>query len=344
MATVVKRVDESVSVVGSTSKAVMERVAIAVRGLRSYALARPSPDVAQIAFVNKKLFGSSTHVCTVTVSSGPRGTNVSIQGEIEPSRLDQLRAAVLGTSMEDLHDRDRADESGAAGPPPSPRPPMAPPPLPPMATSAHANSWQPSPAPVTVAPSIVPAQSVPLLNVVRLIQAPMTPPVGASPQPIFSPLIPPQPGWSRQGSSAQPVPDQAMEDNRTIMRPYSSGPQRAAPVDRRVDTARAIVVALGDGRHFDLVQRVLVGRDPVARTEDLGATLVRVDDDGVSKTHLVIGRTGDDPWLEDRGSTNGTMILDASGRNVVVPPTQRTIVSIPATVLIGDQRLSISWQ
>lgn len=346
MATAVKRVDESLSIVGSSSKAVMERVAIAVRGLRGYSLARPSPDVAHIAFVNKKLLGSTTHVCTVTLASGPRGMNVSIQGEIEMSRLDQLRAAVLGTSMEDLHDRDRASESGAAGPsatsPGPPPPPMSMPGLP----SSFPNSWQASPPPVAMAPNPIPpapAQSAPLMNVMHSTQVPMTSPLGTSPQPSRM-VIPPQPGWSREGPSALLAPQQAMEDNRTIMRPYSSGSHRAASNGHRADGLRPSAVTLGDGRQFDLAQRVIIGRDPAARAEDVGAALVRVDDGGVSKSHLVIGRSGDDVWLEDRQSMNGTMILDSAGQSVKVPPAQRTIVSIPATVLIGDQRLFITWR
>ena len=386
----VRRIDESLTVVGSSAKAVMERVEISVRGLKGYTIARPSMDVAQIAYVVSKLLGSKTHVCTVSVSSDPRRLSVSIQGEIEESRADPLRAAIMGTSLEGLHHRD----PGTFGPPTSssaPTPPV-------FATSAPTQfvpQFQPAPthrAPVIASafvsvppigappgllapppaarsfpahPSTTPSPTVraPAVSAVDDGAAGVVSPtpawfLSASPQPPAPPTPsapippsvaptppapPPPPSGPHQAparSDGNHFETNAVENSRTIVRPYGQNvPKR---VDALVPGARPIVVEMSSGQRFELTARVLFGRNPVARADDGSAQLVAVQDAGVSKTHLAVGRSGDDAWLEDRGSTNGTTILNSVGELVVVTGTQRITLSLPATVIIGDTRVTIS--
>ena len=376
----VRRIDESLTVVGSSAKAVMERVEISVRGVKGYTIARPSMDVAHIACVVSKLLGSKTHFCTVTVSSDPRRLSVSIQGELEESRADPLRAAIMGTSLEGLHHHD----PGTFGPPhvssaPTPSvfatsaPPQfvpqfqsAPTHRPPVIASAFVTGVPPvgaAPGPLAPPPAAHPPTGPPPTVRAPAVSAadngaagvvsptpawflsaslqPSAPPTPSAPTPPSAPLTPP-PG-------PHPVPARpdgnhfetnAVENSRTIVRPYGQNVPRL--VDALVPVARPIMVEMSSGQRFELTARVLLGRNPVARADDGSAQLVAVHDAGVSKTHLALGRSGDDAWLEDRGSTNGTTILNSVGELVVVTDTQRIILSLPATMIIGDTRVTIS--
>ena len=374
-----RRIDESLTVVGSSTKAVMERVEISVRGLKGYTIARPSMDVAQIAYVVSKLLGSKTHVCTVTVSSDPRRLSVSIQGELEESRADPLRAAIIGRSLEELHHHD----PGTFGPPPASSAPTpsvfatsaptqfvpqfqpAPTHRPPVIASAIVTGVAPvgaAPGPLAPAPAARPSSGHPLTGPPPPVRAPAvsaadnggagvvspTPAwfLSASPQPPAptppsAPLMPP-PGAHQvpARSDGKHFETNAVENSRTIVRPYGQNVPRR--VDASVPGVRPIMVEMSSGQRFELTARVLLGRNPVARADDGSAQCVAVHDAGVSKTHLALGRSGDDAWLEDRGSTNGTTILNSVGELVVVTDTQRIILSLPATVIIGDTRVTIS--
>jgi hypothetical protein len=101
------------------------------------------------------------------------------------------------------------------------------------------------------------------------------------------------------------------------------------------------IVRVSDGRSIPLAEVMLFGRDPSTR-DGVQATLVPVDDPTISKTHLAIGREHGCVWIEDRHSTNGTQMLDALGRQVIVPPGVRTVVVLPVTLLLGDTTLTVA--
>lgn len=108
-------------------------------------------------------------------------------------------------------------------------------------------------------------------------------------------------------------------------------------------TRGGAVLQLQDGRRFALAPRMLLGRDPAPRDDaDTGAILVVIADDAISKTHLAMGRQGDAVWVEDRRSTNGTMLLDGLGRQVSLASGQRSVFGLPMTIVIGDTTASIS--
>ena len=129
-----------------------------------------------------------------------------------------------------------------------------------------------------------------------------------------------------------------VDSDHTVMRPASMSPVAATQTAKR-----KLALSMSDGRRFELTARMLIGRDPAPREGDDGASLVKLDDDAVSKTHAAFGRQGDSVWVEDRGSTNGSVLVDESGRHVALLPGQRVLLTPPATVVIGDTTISAIW-
>lgn len=54
----------------------------------------------------------------------------------------------------------------------------------------------------------------------------------------------------------------------------------------------------GTGRSVEVARRIVIGRGAAAD--------VRIDDDYASESHVAFGVEGDQVWVEDLGSTNGT--------------------------------------
>jgi predicted component of type VI protein secretion system len=83
-----------------------------------------------------------------------------------------------------------------------------------------------------------------------------------------------------------------------------------------------------------------VGRnpDPVA-----GARVVNVSDPGrsVSKTHLMLGRDAEGPWVVDRGSTNGTLVTLPDGQRIVCLPDRRVRLAEGSVIQFGDLSLTV---
>jgi uncharacterized RDD family membrane protein YckC len=99
-------------------------------------------------------------------------------------------------------------------------------------------------------------------------------------------------------------------------------------------------VRLPDGTLLDLDSPVLVGRnpDPVP-----GARAVAVTDPGrsVSKTHLMVGRDADGPWVVDRGSTNGTLVTLPDGQRIVCLADRRVRLVEGSVIAFGDLSLTV---
>ena len=261
-----RRVDESLVVSGSSARSITERVEIAMRGIDGYVITRPSPDIVQIAKVVRRLASRRTQICTVTVVSEPQRLVVALHGEIDDDRLESLKAAILGSSIEGLRDY---DVSSFAVPAVT---------QPPAAAFEPSSDW------------------------------------------FVTPIVPP------------------VDSDHTVMRPASMSPVAATQTAKRT-----LALSMSDGRRFELTARMLIGRDPAPREGDDGACLVKLDDDAVSKTHAAFGRQGDSVWVEDRGSTNGSVLVDESGRHVALIPGQRVLLIPPATVVIGDTTISAIW-
>lgn len=130
------------------------------------------------------------------------------------------------------------------------------------------------------------------------------------PEPLPEPVPAPEPGPDPQSARAVPV---------SFTLTASTGER---------------IVATGSG---------LLGRRPIAQPGEEFAQLISIADPerSVSKTHLEFGIDGDEFWVCDRYSANGTVIRppDAAPRNC--EPGRRYRVPRGARVEIGDQFLDL---
>ena len=97
------------------------------------------------------------------------------------------------------------------------------------------------------------------------------------------------------------------------------------------------------GEELDVEGDGLVGRSPA--TEPGVAHVVSIDDPdrSISKAHLAFGPEpgGRRLWVVDRGSTNGTVLVDPDGTSVALPPGTRAVVERGWTVRFGRRSLLV---
>ncbi|MDQ1288134.1 MAG: hypothetical protein QG622_1699 [Actinomycetota bacterium] len=169
-------------------------------------------------------------------------------------------------------------------------------------------------------------------------------PAPPGPAPV-SPISRP-PG--RPPLAGNPTPGPASAPSSDAGTPYAptgpSGAPQAAP--GRVATAapeEAYVMRVDSGEALDLGPFCLLGREPVARDGDPPAQLVRFDDPklSVSKTHIAYGVDQQGVWVMDRNSTNGTTIIDPSGRRMTCAPGNRQYLSPGYQIQIGQRRITV---
>lgn len=152
---------------------------------------------------------------------------------------------------------------------------------------------------------------------------PIAPISAPPPSPAPSPWQPPAPS---SGSAPSPAP-------------APSSWQTPAPSPA---PARSIVIAIDDGQRFEVHGTVLVGRNPEPGPGEKIDALVPLPDSSrsISKTHASLRWDGRTLWVGDRGSTNGTTVVDASGTRQVSP--QAPEAAAPgSTVHFGDRSLTV---
>jgi hypothetical protein len=90
----------------------------------------------------------------------------------------------------------------------------------------------------------------------------------------------------------------------------------------------AVFVLAEDGseRRHTLDRNLLIGRGPGAD--------VRIDDEFASERHAVITVEGTGVWIEDLGSTNGTLVDER-------PVTAKTAVRRGSTVVVGRTKMVV---
>lgn len=131
--------------------------------------------------------------------------------------------------------------------------------------------------------------------------------------------------------------------------PTSSGPTSAdGDLEDDVEETRIVsgsptqspfVLHFSTGERFGVHGTGLVGRLPRPQPGERFDDLLTVHDPGksVSKTHLEIGRDGDDLWVSDRFSGNGTVVRHIDGSIRRCEPGRRYRVERGARVDIGEQ-------
>jgi len=107
----------------------------------------------------------------------------------------------------------------------------------------------------------------------------------------------------------------------------------------KTPTRAPFVLHFSTGERFGVHGTGLVGRLPRPQPGERFDDLLTVHDPGksVSKTHLELGRDGDDLWVSDRFSGNGTVVRHIDGSIRRCEPGRRYRVERGARVDIGEQ-------
>lgn len=200
----------------------------------------------------------------------------------------------------------------------------------------------PRPAPVAQAfPSLAPATPEPVIEA-----APVLPPAEIAPPSRPGTILFP---WA----SAEPDPAPAH-----LSRPKATAPVVApttalvAPpgVDDELD--RTIVVerrpfvpwrlVTDDGHVFPLrARRVLLGRMPVASTDDVAVVAVPDGTKTLSKNHARLELSAEGSWsITDLDSTNGVVIVERDGSETLLPPGGSA--PVPGRFLLGRVGMQLS--
>lgn len=207
----------------------------------------------------------------------------------------------------------------ATPPLPSPQPtaPMTPP-APAQATPRPATPPPPSPQPVAPITPPTPAQATP---------RPPTP-LPAPPQPI-APITPPAPAQATPPPpTPPPAPPQPSAPARPQMIPATQATQPPQPGHPRI-------VVMPSGVYFDISGRneIVIGRlDPITpMIPDIDLTAHGGDDAGVSRKHSRITLAGNQYFIEDLGSSNGTTVNSV----MIDPPNVRKPLNNGDQVRLG---------
>ncbi|MDM7832204.1 RDD family protein [Cellulomonas edaphi] len=159
------------------------------------------------------------------------------------------------------------------------------------------------------------------------------PPARAQDQPPApAPLITGYPG--QPSTAVPPVP-----------RTQDLGELEYTRMRESVPTDRAGVLRLtfDTGQRIDVTGDGLVGRSPEG---EMGIVHVVVIDDpqrSVSKVHLAFGLTpaGDELWVVDRASVNGTVLVDPDGVAATLPAGTRALVGAGWTIRFGQRSAKV---
>lgn len=186
----------------------------------------------------------------------------------------------------------------------------------------------------------------------------------APPPPVALPVVPPPAGPTGTavvpppagpGPVAEPGPDvieevtpvAPVERIEPMELPEELERTRLSSARRREVPARdpGNRVELWDGRVLEVTGTVLVGRNPAPREgEPAPSDTLAVADPGrsVSKTHLLLGVDPHGLWIQDRDSTNGTVVTLADGQQILCAADQTVRVPVGASVAFGDYWFTVT--
>ncbi|MHA7132116.1 RDD family protein [Oerskovia turbata] len=173
----------------------------------------------------------------------------------------------------------------------------------------------------------------------------------AEPRPASAPVVPQQ-GPAPVAPQPGPVPLEAPPATATTApaaaheEPDWDSTRLSAREIRReaneADVTPWAVLELESGQRVPLSGPALVGRNPQATGAE-ARTLVRVEDPtrSVSKTHAELGFDAGSLWVQDRGSTNGTVLLPPGAAPVALDPGVRVPVPVGSVITVGDRRIVV---
>ncbi|MGN7189743.1 zinc-ribbon domain-containing protein [Curtobacterium sp. SAFR-003] len=153
------------------------------------------------------------------------------------------------------------------------------------------------------------------------------PPLPGSTGPVLPPIgsvTAPTSGDADEVDDDEVDDDEDVEETRIVAKHTSTAP---------------FVLHFSTGERIDVHGSGLLGRLPRPQPAERFDELLTIHDPGksVSKTHLEFGRDGDDLWVSDRASGNGTVIRHIDGSIRRCEPGRRYRVERGARVDIGEQ-------
>lgn len=124
--------------------------------------------------------------------------------------------------------------------------------------------------------------------------------------------------------------------------PVAVTPEPAASAPRTEHAQLLIVFDTGQREQIDLPAAVNFGRAPVSN--EPGDLLIVVDDPDrlISKTHLRLEHDGENAWVIDAGSTNGSEIISDDGTVHALRPGARTLLEDGARVRLSERVFTLS--
>ena len=190
-----------------------------------------------------------------------------------------------------------------------------------------------------MAPRALPVPVAPASGLISDVPgfAPAAPRSAASPIPSSTPgagapAPAPAPGAEGDAGPAGPLVVPEEDDGYQIDATRLSTRSRGTPVRLSFDT----------GEQVDVRGHGLIGRAPVAAPGESVEHVIAIADPGrsVSKTHVAFGHDDGGLWVSDRGSTNGTRVLE-SGVLLTAVGEERVHVRVGAVVEFGDRLFTV---
>jgi hypothetical protein len=157
--------------------------------------------------------------------------------------------------------------------------------------------------------------------------------------PDVAPPVPASPAPAPERDDPDDLPDATVPGlgdlEHTRVGRWAAGPEASGP-------AAALVLVVDTGERVPVTGAGLIGRRPVPGDETW-AHLVTIEDpaQSVSSTHLAFWPAEAGLDVLDRGSTNGTVLLDPAGKPWTLPPGAPARVAAGWTLVLGNRRVRV---
>lgn len=153
-------------------------------------------------------------------------------------------------------------------------------------------------------------------------------------------------GWHDRASKTVVVDVRAMHREEAVAAEPAPVFQAPVVVNAPAEPAAppSYVVTLDTGESMTVTGWGYVGRHPQAPEGEICDHVIEIEDDAdrsLSRTHARFGVDDSGFWVEDRGSANGSSVIDADGSSVQAEPGQRIVVPSGGTVRLGDRTFAV---
>lgn len=161
--------------------------------------------------------------------------------------------------------------------------------------------------------------------------------IDSVPGAVRSPLPEPEPQPAQQPEpQPEPQPQAELSDQHVS---GADADEEEGYTRIRSTAPAGLHLEFDDQKCIELDGTILLGRNPSHGEGDIGVRLVVLDDPerSVSKTHLLVQPGAGCIWVTDRGSANGSSIVDAQGAVRALEPGKPEQALAGQTVYLGDR-------